>query len=657
MMIKRIVYIMLVAWAAILTAAAQLPHSYQCDFEDAAENSLWVLNYTKNSSATFNNKWAIGNAVSSLGMQSMYISPDGGISAGYTFGDSRIMIAWRELDMEAGRYDVAFDWMCGGDSARAALLVAWIPESEFGEMKCMFNDDYKGEGREWLVNNLLKFNGSELLTGGSVWTHAVNTLESDGTPHRLAFFFVYSSTASLVQPGSCVDNIQFSRNNCGEPKNMSVKIASRMAKMEWSSSAEEFNLRMHRMGDNYATQVNGIKQTNFSAQLADGVYDIQIRVICEGDTSVWYNFPTAFVYETTCFDYLDLTDERCSFSMETASDYRQNNDLTYGKIDYGFTSMWSRHTIHYHQEEYDARTFGSIDSRGNSVMPLKTVPEGALASVRVGSWEKTARVARIEYDFTVDAKEASVLMLQYAMVLESSGHDEKERPRLTIDIVFCDSVLSGCHWYILLIPFHFHFWTNEGNDGSSIFFCTDNIEFVIDIQQCFFVRYDYMAVMEHAGAYKVTPDKASYLQNAFISNGWIEHLHRHQMRLDGLLVVPLVKVLLLFLKVHLKDNTDKDNAANDAYDCKRVGAGITIGYYGHTSFEWMNLVDLLEGCIRGTETGGVSDSTTQSANHQGQIVNGRNNIPKAIVDGKHHDNVEHDHASCDPVSLQSSLFQ
>ncbi len=446
MMIKRIVYIMLVAWAATLTAAAQLPHSYQCDFEDDAENSLWVLNYTKNSSATFNNKWAIGNAASSLGMQSMYISPDGGISAGYTFGDSRIMIAWRELDMEAGRYDVAFDWMCGGDSARAALLVAWIPESEFGEMKCMFNDDYKGEGREWLVNNLLKFNGSELLTGGSVWTHAVNTLESDGTPHRLAFFFVYSSTASLVQPGSCVDNIQFSRNNCGEPKNMSVKIASRMAKMEWSSSAEEFNLRMHRMGDNYATQVNSIKQTNFSAQLADGVYDIQIRVICEGDTSVWYNFPTAFVYETTCFDYLDLTDERCSFSMETASDYRQNNDLTYGKIDYGFTSMWSRHTIHYHQEEYDARTFGSIDSRGNSVMPLKTVPEGALASVRVGSWEKTARAARVEYDYIVDAKESSVLMLQYAMVLESSGHNEEGRPRLMIDIVNAETgeALSKC---------------------------------------------------------------------------------------------------------------------------------------------------------------------------------------------------------------------
>ena len=109
--------------------------------------------------------------------------------------------------------------------------------------------------------------------------------------------------------------------------------------------------------------------------------------------------------------------------------------LQKGKIDFGFTSAYSRHTIHFHPEEYDSRTYGSIDSHGNLVMPLKTVPDGALASVRVGSWEKAARSARVEYDYVVDAKEASVLMLQYAMVLESSGHNEEARPRLTIDIV------------------------------------------------------------------------------------------------------------------------------------------------------------------------------------------------------------------------------
>lgn len=427
-----------------VVAVAQLPHSYVCDFEDEAENDKWVLNKPKNEAYTWVNQWAIDSAIASLGMKSMYISPDGGKSVGYARTESRIMIAWRELQLEEGRYDIAFDWMCGGDSARAALLTAWVPESEFGNMNCMLNDDYKV--RKWVKNNMLKYDGTELLTGGSVWTHAVNTIEADGNPHRLVFLFVYSSAAQLVQPGPCVDNIQFSRNNCGNPENKKVTLDGRTVKMSWESTAEEFNLRMHRMGDNYATQIDSIKENSYSAMLQEGVYDIQIRVICEGDTSVWYNFPTAFVHEVMCFDYLDLTDERCSFSMETASDYTQNNDLVYGKIDYGFTSMWSRHTIHYHPEEYDARTFGSVDTEGNSVPKLKTVPDGALASVRVGSWEKMARVARIEYDFTVDAKEASVLMLQYAMVLESSGHETPQRPRLMIDIVNAETgeALSRC---------------------------------------------------------------------------------------------------------------------------------------------------------------------------------------------------------------------
>lgn len=419
---------------AVGTAVAQKPHTYSCDFEDAVENANWKLNTPKNEAYTWLNQWAIGSATSSLGAQSMYISPDGGQNVGYLREQSKIMIAWRELELEAGRYDVAFDWMCGGDSARSALVVAWVPQSQFNDVVCKLNDDYKSA--KWINDNMLKFQGSELLTGGSVWTHAVNSLETDGTPHRLIFCFVNSSSAQLVQPGPCVDNIQLSRNNCGCPTNMKSSVFGQTAKLEWESTAQSFNLRIHKMGSSYATVMTGITQNSFSSSLPEGIYDIHIQTICDGDTSVWYNFPTVFVYETKCFDYLDLTDERCSFSLETASDYHHSDDvLQKGKIDFGFTSSFSRHTIHYHPEEYDSRTYGSIDSKGNLVMPLKTVPDGALASVRVGSWEKAARSARVEYDYVVDAKEASVLMLQYAMVLESSGHNEEARPRLTIDIV------------------------------------------------------------------------------------------------------------------------------------------------------------------------------------------------------------------------------
>ena len=467
---KRL-YILFLTLGMALTAIAQLPHSYSCDFEDEAENASWNLNTPRNQASEWGNFWAIGDATASLGKRSLYISSDDGATAKYIkMSESRVVIAWREVQLESGRYDLAFDWMCGGDSARSALLVAWIPEEDFDDMVCMMNDDYKSKGREWVTNNMLTFDGSELLTGGSVWTHAVNTIVSDGTSHRLVFMFVCSSATQLVQPGPCVDNIELSRNNCGAPTNMKVSMASQTASLTWQSTAEEFNLRLHRMGDNFATQVNNIKQNSFSSALKEGVYDIQIRVICEGDTSVWYNFPTAFVHEARCFDYLDLTDDRCSFSLETHSDYHKDTLIEYGRIDHGFTSMWSRHTIHYRPEEYDARTFSSIDSNGKPVAPLKTVPDGALASVRVGSWEKMARVARVEYDFTVDAKEASVLMLQYAMVLESSGHGEEQRPRLVIDIVDAETgeALSPCTTVDLASQTSGEGWYRvpDGGDGS-----------------------------------------------------------------------------------------------------------------------------------------------------------------------------------------------
>lgn len=442
-MLKKLSYIW-IALAITATAAAQLPHNYYCDFENEAENALWTLNKPKNENYEWVNLWMIGGDVKSLGEKSLYISADGE-HAGYGKTQSRIMIAWRELQLEAGRYDIAFDWMCGGDSARSALIAAWVPESQFENMACALNDDYKA--KKWMYNHMFTYGRDGLLTGGSVWTHAVDTLVTDGSKYRLVFMFVYSSASQIVNPGPCVDNIQLSRNNCGAPTDIKTKNTSQTLSMQWSSPAESFDLMMHRMGDSEAVTVTGIKQKNYTTTLPEGVYDIQIRTVCEGDTSVWYNFATAFVYETKCFDYLDLTDDRCFYSPETASDYTKNDSLLQpGRIDYGFTSMGSRHTIHYHPDEYDARTKNAVDSNGDPVAPLKTVPEGALASVRVGSWEKTARVARVEYDFVVDAAEASVLMLQYAMVLEASGHGDKDRPRLTIDIVDAETniPLSTC---------------------------------------------------------------------------------------------------------------------------------------------------------------------------------------------------------------------
>lgn len=432
---------MLVAWAATLTAAAQLLHSYTCDFENEAENALWTLNKPKNEGYTWVNQWAIGSATASLGQKSLYISADGGKTAGYAVSENpvaTIVIAWRELQLEAGRYDLAFDWKCGGDSAYTTLRVAWVPEEYFNDMWCAPSDEYKT--RKWIANNLLEFDSHGILSQMPVWTHAVDTIYSDGTPHRLVFLFVYKKAAQMKQPGACVDNIMLARNNCGEPTDKQVQMLGQEVSMSWQSEADTFNLRMHRMGDVEVTEVRNIKQNNYSASLPEGIYDLQIQVVCDGDTSAWYGFPPAIVHEARCFDYLDLTDDRCFYLDDTPNDYHNVDDslakVTPHKIDYGYASVASRHTVHYVPDEIDARTLNSIDQDGNPVSPLKTIPDGALASVRIGSWEETARVVRVEYDFTIDAKEASVLMLQYAMVLQYAGHTEDhQRPRMMIDIV------------------------------------------------------------------------------------------------------------------------------------------------------------------------------------------------------------------------------
>ena len=442
---RRILYILTITLLTAVTATAQKPHSYVCDFENATENAQWHLNTPKNENYTWVNRWEIGSATASLGQRSMYISPDEGANAGYVSTSSCEkcvqscgIIAWRELELEAGRYDLAFDWKCGGDSTKTTLLAAWVPESDFESMFCMLNDDYYA--KDWVAKNMLQFDSHGILSQMPVWTHAVDAIYSDGTPHRLVFLFVYSSTAQIKQPGACVDNIMLARNNCGEPTNKQVEMRGQAVTMSWQSNAESFNLRMHRMGDVEAIEVRNIKQNNYSASLPEGIYDLQIQVVCDEDTSAWYGFPPAIVHEARCFDYLDLTDDRCFYLDDTPNDYHNVDDslakVTPHKIDYGYSSVASRHTVHYVPDEIDARTLNSIDQDGNPVSPLKTIPDGALASVRIGSWEETARVVRVEYDFTIDAKEASVLMLQYAMVLQYAKHDEPhQRPRMMIDIV------------------------------------------------------------------------------------------------------------------------------------------------------------------------------------------------------------------------------
>lgn len=448
---RKLILLLLSCLSLGILLPAKAESYYFCDFEDDAENALWTLNYAKNTSVDWNNKWAIGSAEAKAGVRSMYISADGGATAGYATGKARIMLAWREFDsLEPGEYDLAFDWKNVGDSSRAGLYAAWIPESDFEAMTCSQNDN----PAQYITRNLVKMvdvgDSTQLLSGSSIWLHPVGKVQvASNTKYRLTLVFVLSGNAVQRNPGPCVDNIQLARNNCGTPTDLQVSVSGRQATFTWTSSAQSFNIRYSRQGSTEVFEKQNLKEPKLILNLDHGVYNFYIQVVCNGEQSVWYAFPVVLIYDSKCFNYLDLQDNQCFYLDETPGNWKDADGLLKNskgkKIDYGFQSIRSQHTIHYIEGEYDARTYNSIDSDGKSVAPLRTIPDGEIASVRVGTWDE-AHVARILYDFTVDNQEASVLMLKYALVLQSSGHEESARPRFTLQVLDAETgaELSRC---------------------------------------------------------------------------------------------------------------------------------------------------------------------------------------------------------------------
>lgn len=431
---------------------AQTISSYRCDFENEAENAEWKLNTPKNENITWKNLWVIGTAVNNGGEKGLYVSADAGATASYAPTD-QIMIAWRELTLATGNYDIVMDWRSMGTAA-TYMKVCWVPESYFNDFICGNNATITG--RKWITDNELIFQSVDTIYGSSVWQQSMSSLVSDGTPHRLLFVWRSSSTAALLPPGACVDNIEIARNNCGRPSSLEVNMQGAMATFSWQSSAENFAVRYSKIGENETFQKNDVQGSSLTVPLSNGVYNVTLQVRCEGDTSVWYAFPPVIVYDADCFNYLDLSDENCSYSDSTASDYMQNK-FKPGKLDYGYAASYSYHTIHYMPGEYDVRTYNSKDAEGNVVEPLYTIPSGEVASVRINGWrgrpasvagksEENARVSRVTYDYVVDKEEASNLILKYAVVLQVPSHDEPQQPRFTLDIVDATTgaSLSGC---------------------------------------------------------------------------------------------------------------------------------------------------------------------------------------------------------------------
>lgn len=417
-----IICLLLSVFCVRVSAQSLEPLPYRCDFSNQVEAAKWQLNV--GNTAAFENKWYIGDKGGATHREMLYISGDGGATAGYTSKDNMV-VTYREFDMAAGTYDVAFDWRAlGKDSSAACMHVVWSPESYDVIGRIVSLNFYTGETSlpSWVKTYNLTMNKTDkMLYGREDWTHATSKLVCPTAgKYRLSFVWVNKNASSIFPPGGCVDNLEMAKAACGKPENLKALGSFTTVSFTWDGTAEEYEMMYTPMDSAKWTVVEDIKNNSLVLNgLPKGIYEVRLRAICGGDTTIWEHFPMTYVYEAQCLDYLDIKSGYCTHG---SFDNPYEHDEC---VDKGYKSIYSSHTIHYRQEEYDPRTLGK----------LKTVPDGAVASVRLGNWGTGSRAESITYDYTVDADLASIMLLKYAVVLEDPGHSENSQPRFRLEVL------------------------------------------------------------------------------------------------------------------------------------------------------------------------------------------------------------------------------
>lgn len=121
-----------------------------------------------------------------------------------------------------------------------------------------------------------------------------------------------------------------------------------------------------------------------------------------------------------CIDFTNLNSP-----CVTAYYGTYNNPMAHtGVVDYGSNSINSRHTVNTNIDQYDSRTNNQ----------LRVIPQGYIASVRLGNWGVNCQAESIVYDYIVDTSDFDMLILKYAAVLEDPDHFSSIQPKFQFQV-------------------------------------------------------------------------------------------------------------------------------------------------------------------------------------------------------------------------------
>lgn len=408
---------------------ADLP--YLCDFEDDTENANWTLNPALNTIIT-TNAWTVSDAVAYTGKRSLYVSQDGGKTNTYA-PVNNMLLAYRDITLEEGEYDVAYDWMGTGNNNAGYLKIVYANRPDDG-LSCLGN----GVEPAWVATSVQLMGENTMLNKGDSWRHVqarvrIPKAQANKTTTRLLFVWVNTSVAQKDSITSvAIDNFQLAKASSSDyPWNIHISTILNTSTVSWDGSAESYEVMYRKKTD---SEFVSVAATGNSVTLTDmeyGAYEFWICGVNGTDKTVYTVFPVVYIYPTDCFDALNMYNATFEYGKWT----HRNGRVPDGneRVDYGPGDVRSRHTTHFDLTEIDPRTV--VRQGRDTVACLHTVPAGEFGSLRLGNWATGSQYESVTFTYTVEEASMAVLLIQYAIVLENPNHGEEEQPRFTLEVL------------------------------------------------------------------------------------------------------------------------------------------------------------------------------------------------------------------------------
>lgn len=406
--LQRIVFVSLFFFFSFNAVFAQISVPYFEGFEDAVLDGTWTFVNGKSV-----NEWYIGSADAAEGSRGLYVSGDGGNTTTYQNIATGVGVyKWFDLPEEHDFYQISFDWKQGGETASNGtpldnFYVLWVSNPDVNITNST------GELPKGLTSYVASFENNDFMQGPEFWHHA--TIRIRSTNGRLVFYWINNSSNSNP-PAICIDNIQIypvgDNVSCKQPTDLQI-VQDRGTMFSWQGNSDVYQLRYKNETTGVWIDVEeNISESSYTLHGLDkGFYTFWLRGVCGTDTTAWgvYSNYLQVVLNDKCFNYTNLTDSNVTPAF---GNYGDKTTTHVGLIDFGYESNRSRHTIHYRQDEYDPRSGGK----------LKTVPDGEVASVRLGNWHGGSESESLTYTFTVDRKN-TILLVKYAVLLQFHSVD------------------------------------------------------------------------------------------------------------------------------------------------------------------------------------------------------------------------------------------